>query len=696
MKKAVPMLVVIAAIATPLVVYFKRSKGTLDLDPGFAAELAPAETVLFVEFPDIARTAGRWNETSLHKIAEEPEWKAFTAGWDDFVAQNDIAKDVFGVFGEVQKADPAGLFIALTNFDNVGPKLVGGFPYRGRKGDVENVVNKLRQQIVKAYPAAKSEVADYEGTTVETLKDPKFTAAMAYQDNWFFFATDTDLLLKTLSRYGKKPNAPAALARDPVWMRAADSGSKDPDMRLWARWSFFQEKLAALGAMSGQPMPTVNDPNPIHSITYTWKLDGALMRDRMFFHTKDPVKTPPYPGHLLAFTNPATYAYMGVSFAGLEDYTKAMIQSLATLGLVNEANAALAPKGVKLEDVFRTFGPELALMSAWEAGGITLPDFFAAVEVKDKGKARAFAEFIADEMKGAGEVTSSTQGETTIWTVDSQVPFLKPCLAINAQHMMFGLNPNALNAGIKQLAEKGPNLVTHPGSPYPAALKTVVQPSSALIYLDAKTLFERLYDKVKPMIAFSLVGNPEAGKHFDAAKLPQAETISRHLLPMIVSYGGDPNGWVVESTGSVSVISMYMVALPTAFLGVKATAVPPPPIPGSAAPAPTQTFTTKGASDPKANQAETDVATLSLQLQTYQTLNGQYPTTQQGVKALVEKPTIEPLPKNWQKMMPEVPSDPWGQPYQYAVPGTRSKGAFDLFSAGPDKAPNTPDDIGNW
>jgi hypothetical protein len=157
MKKAVPMIVVLAAIAAALFVYFKRSTGTLDLAPGFAAELSPADTVLFIEVPDVARTAARWKETSLNKIAEEPEWKAFAGGWNDFVQQNDVAKQVFGVFGEVQKADPAGLFLAVTNVDASGPKMVGGFAYRGRKGDVENVVNKLREQIVKAYPAAKSE-----------------------------------------------------------------------------------------------------------------------------------------------------------------------------------------------------------------------------------------------------------------------------------------------------------------------------------------------------------------------------------------------------------------------------------------------------------------------------------------------------------------------------------------------------------
>jgi hypothetical protein len=589
MKKAVPMLVVLAAIAAALIVYFKRPRGTMELTPGIAADLAPAETVLFIEAPDVSRTATRWKATSLHQIGEEPQMKEFTSQWDNFVAQNGVARDVFGVFGEVQKADPAGLFLAVTNVDATGAKLVGGFPYRGRKGDVETVVAKLRERIVKAYPAAKSEISEYEGVAVETLKDPKFTAAMAYRDNWFFFATDTDLLLKTLSRYAKKPNAPSSLAKDPAWSSVAAEGG-DPDLRVWARWSFFKDKLAALGAMSGQPIPQIEDPNPVQSITYTWKLDGLLMRDRIFFQTAKPVHTVPYANRLIGTTNPATYAYLGLSMVALADYTKGLIQALGSLGLSKAANEALAPKGVKLEDVFTTFGPEIAMTSAWEAGSITLPDFFAAIEVKDKVKAKSFAEFLADQMKGTGELAVTTQGETTTWTSTNDVPILKPSMALNGQHLMFGLNPTALNAGMKQLAEKGPNLATQPGSPYPAALKTVVPPMAMVLYIDAKTLFERLYDKIKPIVAFSLVGDPEAGKYFDAAKIPPPETISKHLAPMIVSYGAENGGWVLEGTGSIGLISTYMLALPAAFVSFpQAGPVPsavPPNSPANPAPAP--------------------------------------------------------------------------------------------------------------
>jgi general secretion pathway protein G len=79
--------------------------------------------------------------------------------------------------------------------------------------------------------------------------------------------------------------------------------------------------------------------------------------------------------------------------------------------------------------------------------------------------------------------------------------------------------------------------------------------------------------------------------------------------------------------------------------------------------------------------------------------NGFYPSTEQGLKSLVEKPTSGRLPGRYRDggYIKKVPADPWGQPYLYLSPGTH--GDYDLFSYGPDgesggEAENA--DIGNW
>jgi general secretion pathway protein G len=91
-----------------------------------------------------------------------------------------------------------------------------------------------------------------------------------------------------------------------------------------------------------------------------------------------------------------------------------------------------------------------------------------------------------------------------------------------------------------------------------------------------------------------------------------------------------------------------------------------------------------------------DVQSLGTQLMVYQGTNGFFPSTEQGLKALVSKPESDPRPRSWRKLMAEVPQDPFGNEYQYQSPGTHNSDGYDLFSAGADRKPGTADDIGNW
>jgi general secretion pathway protein G len=105
--------------------------------------------------------------------------------------------------------------------------------------------------------------------------------------------------------------------------------------------------------------------------------------------------------------------------------------------------------------------------------------------------------------------------------------------------------------------------------------------------------------------------------------------------------------------------------------------------------------------DAKIAAAKQDIASIMQALKLYRLDNGRYPTTDQGLQALIVKPTTEPLPSNWKQggyiERSGVPVDPWGEPYKYLSPGI--KGEIDVFSLGRDKANGGegPDaDIGSW
>jgi general secretion pathway protein G len=103
--------------------------------------------------------------------------------------------------------------------------------------------------------------------------------------------------------------------------------------------------------------------------------------------------------------------------------------------------------------------------------------------------------------------------------------------------------------------------------------------------------------------------------------------------------------------------------------------------------------------DARISKAKQDVQAIETALTMYKLDNFRYPTTEQGLKALVEKPNDDTV-RNWRAggYLKRVNKDPWGTDYQYANPGTHG-GEFDLYSMGADLQPGGEDvsaDIGNW
>jgi general secretion pathway protein G len=72
---------------------------------------------------------------------------------------------------------------------------------------------------------------------------------------------------------------------------------------------------------------------------------------------------------------------------------------------------------------------------------------------------------------------------------------------------------------------------------------------------------------------------------------------------------------------------------------------------------------------------------------------GNFPTTAQGLKAMVEKPSSTPVPRRWVQVMSKIPLDPWDSPYGYRFPGKKRANEFEIISKGPDGMENTPDDL---
>ena len=94
----------------------------------------------------------------------------------------------------------------------------------------------------------------------------------------------------------------------------------------------------------------------------------------------------------------------------------------------------------------------------------------------------------------------------------------------------------------------------------------------------------------------------------------------------------------------------------------------------------------------KQTAVRADVQAIGTQLQLYESMNGFYPTTEQGLQALVTQPSTDPRPTRWYQLFKQAPKDPWGSEYVYRCPGQKHPDSYELYSAGPDRKPDTGDD----
>jgi general secretion pathway protein G len=95
----------------------------------------------------------------------------------------------------------------------------------------------------------------------------------------------------------------------------------------------------------------------------------------------------------------------------------------------------------------------------------------------------------------------------------------------------------------------------------------------------------------------------------------------------------------------------------------------------------------------KLSQVDADMRSIDSALASYKVTSGSFPTTEHGLKALVEKPSAASVPHRWSPIMKKLPCDPWGSHYDYRFPGRMDGSKPEIISRGSDGVANTADDL---
>ena len=546
MKKVIPAVIVLLALATAAFVIFKQTIGSHVP----AAMLVPGETLLFVDVPNLPRTAMRWPKTGLAHIFAEPEMQRFLEKARTSEGQ---AKRMDEKLAQVLRLVPREAFVAVTSIEGTEPKWIAGFAFHGRKRDAEALLADPRAGWKAARPEGKSDIVTHGGTEVETFRTGETVMAEAFKGVWYLVSNDVALLGTTLDACGMKNGAPDALGTRDVFKKATAPLPVDGDALVFAQLGTLTERITSLLVASGQaPDPQqLAEIKRMQAVAWGTKLEGPQIRDTIHLLAPGGKAEPPLPRNALAFSAADTFLYYGLALPAKIE----MPDSAGLLGgylpMLGPIEKALAEQGLTWADLGTAFGPELGLVADWALQD-EQPSALIALDVRDQAKARAFVDVFTGAATGTAAWGRAEKDGVTLFQSPAGEGLLPitPVLALTEKFLVLGFSPAAAETAVARLKSGRSVIAQTPG--YQGAAKELGHPTAGFGYLDMKTLFERSYGTLRPLIAMSLAFNQDAGQYLDAGKLPGTETISRHLTPSVYSQSVTADGTLVESVGTLT------------------------------------------------------------------------------------------------------------------------------------------------
>lgn len=539
MKKTLIVLVVLIALAIASFLWVRSRIGITD-----PARVVPADAVAVVIFPDLPRSAMRWPQTAMAKIGDEPEVSAF------------LEKPLRQVAGErggdeagklLRGLKPGRVFAALTALGGDRASVVIGFQYWGSKEEFDKAVAALRRALYRgAEPGA--EVSDFEG--IEVLSTPMqgghfYSASVGH---WGFLSNDSAALLEAARRV-RGTDAPN-LAGDRIYQSVIARLPSEADLIAFMRVGPVLDTLLAVGEKMGAEADEeqVARLRKAQAAGFAMKLDGANMRDATFVLRPDPPDTGTLTHTGMAFTSQETLGYFD-ALLGLE-----AISDLAS----NPAFGNFLPPGVGsisqlLQSLPEAFANEASLSFSWPPGTMR-PDILLSAGVKDASLAEQILMQAVSVLPET--IVAETDGMRVFSFPSLRSPLANPSIALGEKDILMALDPGEI-AGALARKEAAAPLRTSPAfAPAEAAFQSA---NESFGYLDARGIFERTYPMLRQMVVFGAALIPGAADVIDATKLPETESIAKHLGPIVFAQMRVADGYLTESSGPITMHQLLLI-----------------------------------------------------------------------------------------------------------------------------------------
>lgn len=534
MKKVLLIALVALLVIAGSVLWVVRRMGVSD-----PALLLPAETAALVSLPDLPRSIMRWPQTTLAKIGVEPQMKAFLEKPLQYLTKQQGGDEAAGILWSLK---PGRIFAAAIGVSEKDAALLIGFQYWGGKPAHDAAVARLRQEIDAGGPAAEVKTETYEGAEIAVSVHQGVTICNASHGQWGFISNNLPALKETLDRAAGRRKE-GLLAESPRYKQVLSHLSVEPDLLVYVQPQTFLDALLAAGrAFGARQIPQqIEQARLVEAVGIATKLDGANIRDSIFVLRPNPPDVGSLTPAALKITTKNTTAFFSFVVDFAQIFRATDNPALAPLARIPAVQNSQLPRLIP-----EALGPDCALSLTWPEGQFK-PEGALAVTVRDPAKAEACLQ----EMVALFPDTTVTDHSGLLYYSfpSLQSAFALPALTLTDGFLLIGLDAAELDRA-RQAIQTNDTLENSPT--FGPVRETFRSANEVFGYVDAKAVFERGFPFVRQIVTFGAAMMPGMSDLIDASKIPDTETIAKHLQPIVYAQTRLADGYLVESSGPIT------------------------------------------------------------------------------------------------------------------------------------------------
>jgi hypothetical protein len=543
--KRLQLLVLASAItAAAIWFFFYRSQHTSNVA---VASLLPKETLAFVHLPDLNRSSDEWHRTDLYQLWMEPAVQDFLAKPRSRVPKGD---DVGQTVQEMESLEIRDAFVTLVSVEYSAWKIVGGF--RCKEGaDADKIVAKWRGKLLEDASDLKQETVEYQGRQIQIASTGILNLSTVRAGRWILFGNDLAHLKLLLDRTdGRQKDPQTALSAEPAFLATSKHMPPGYAVLAYARVKEIVEKLAPASVHADRPPADgFAALRQVRDFCATTTFDDRKIRDTLFVGMPKIADLGSLTRASLSLGTPDTFLYA----ASLLNLTKEMelgpeMSGIGWLGVVQQITNALSANGIGLDEWKSAFGSELSLVGDWPANS-RWPALFFTLPVKDFAKASNIVTTMTSTTSGSDVWRHQEKDGIHYFSRPSsgQLFGFSPTVGLSKQILVAGMDTGSTEAAITRTTTGNSGLTV--SKPFQEAERALPPPEQSFAYLDPGLIYARFDATLRPFLVMGAAFTPGIADNVDLGKLPPAETITKHLSPLIMSQRYADDGYEAKSIG---------------------------------------------------------------------------------------------------------------------------------------------------